>query len=525
MRKRTTAEVEPTTIAALEKRREILHLKLAEAELNAAEKLFEADSIWSRYVAPQGPFVNDSDGSWQMVETDDEESLIQGFANEQQLTRERSRSRLLCLSNGFAINAIENRISYSVGTGIKIKATAKSAGPGPAPESVQKIVQRVQDVIDYTFKINDGFKRQQEAMRRYDRDGEVFRRLFVMPDNSLRVRFVEPAAISETHAKDSRAYFRDFSNPKARMYTWGILTDGNDAETPLAYLTKKEAIPADEIIHSKANVDLSTKRGVPTFFPIGESLTWAYEVVKRASKLTAIQSSIAIIRKLNKTTQAQAGTFLAAQTAGLPSRTSMLTGQDVRQIPVREGSMIDVSENVDLEFPAAKINAANFSVVVQMILRLSASRFTMPEWMFTSDASNANYSSTMVAEGPATKGFQRLQIEMGEPEKEIARRAVELKAGSNGIPEGWEEIIELNIIPPRVEAQNNLEEAQVDQIDMTNQVLSPQTRAQRRGLNYEAEQDNIDEFLKKKNKRLAAQPLIGPQPPAAQPRNPKPTVG
>ena len=36
----------------------------------------------------------------------------------------------------------------------------------------------------------------------------------------------------------------------------------------------------------------------------------------------------------------------------------------------------------------------------------------MPEFMLTSDASNANYSSTMVAEGPAVKMFDRLQHEM-----------------------------------------------------------------------------------------------------------------
>ena len=38
----------------------------------------------------------------------------------------------------------------------------------------------------------------------------------------------------------------------------------------------------------------------------------------------------------------------------------------------------------------------------------------MPEFMFTSDASNANYSSTLVAEGPAVKMFERLQASMIE---------------------------------------------------------------------------------------------------------------
>ena len=41
--------------------------------------------------------------------------------------------------------------------------------------------------------------------------------------------------------------------------------------------------------------------------------------------------------------------------------------------------------------------------VLQAELRAIASRLVMPEFMLTSDASNANYASTMVAEGPAVQ--------------------------------------------------------------------------------------------------------------------------
>ena len=39
--------------------------------------------------------------------------------------------------------------------------------------------------------------------------------------------------------------------------------------------------------------------------------------------------------------------------------------------------------------------------MLQAELRAIAARLVMPEFMLTSDASNANYASTMVAEGPA----------------------------------------------------------------------------------------------------------------------------
>ena len=47
--------------------------------------------------------------------------------------------------------------------------------------------------------------------------------------------------------------------------------------------------------------------------------------------------------------------------------------------------------------------------MLQAELRAIAARLVMPEFMFTSDASNANYASTMVAEGPAVRMFERLQ--------------------------------------------------------------------------------------------------------------------
>ena len=62
----------------------------------------------------------------------------------------------------------------------------------------------------------------------------------------------------------------------------------------------------------------------------------------------------------------------------------------------------------DYEFPAAGIDAGRYVAVLQAELRAVASRLVMPEFMLSSDASNANYSSTMVAEGPAVKMFDRL---------------------------------------------------------------------------------------------------------------------
>lgn len=74
------------------------------------------------------------------------------------------------------------------------------------------------------------------------------------------------------------------------------------------------------------------------------------------------------------------------------------------------GTILDAPAGLEYEFPATGIDAGSFVTILQAELRAIAARLVMPEFMFTSDASNASFSSTMVEEGPAVKMFERLQV-------------------------------------------------------------------------------------------------------------------
>ena len=100
------------------------------------------------------------------------------------------------------------------------------------------------------------------------------------------------------------------------------------------------------------------------------------------------------------------------------------TGQTTNFRRYAPGTILDAMAGTDYEFPAAAIDAASYVAVLQAELRAIAARLVMPEFMFTSDASNANYSSTMVAEGPAVKMFDRLQQDMIEDDLELLCRVV-----------------------------------------------------------------------------------------------------
>jgi capsid protein len=137
---------------------------------------------------------------------------------------------------------------------------------------------------------------------------------------------------------------------------------------------------------------------------------------------------------------------------------------------------------MDYEFPAAGIDAGRYVTVLQAELRAIASRLVMPEFMLSSDASNANYSSTMVAEGPAVKMFDRLQHEMIAEDIELFRRVLSHAAAAGRLPFEALASVEIRGVPPTLAVRDRLKDAQADQILVRNGAMTPATMALRHGL-------------------------------------------
>ena len=80
----------------------------------------------------------------------------------------------------------------------------------------------------------------------------------------------------------------------------------------------------------------------------------------------------------------------------------------------------------------------------------------MPEFMLTSDASNANYASTMVAEGPAVRMFQRLQAEQLADDLEVMWRVVAGAVAMGRLPSEVETTVEINGVAPTLTVRDQL---------------------------------------------------------------------
>jgi capsid protein len=185
------------------------------------------------------------------------------------------------------------------------------------------------------------------------------------------------------------------------------VTAPEDAETPVAYLRidpasgrLAERIDAADMLHTRIGVDSNQPRGVTIFLPILHMLECFNKWVETELLARKLQSSIVLWRKV------QGGPQQAASFAdGLASGTEPDAG-GARREAVRPGTILTTSHGTEVQFLQPNTNFGDAVPLGRVLLLCTAAGAGLPEFMLTSDASNANFASTMVAEGPAVKLFQ-----------------------------------------------------------------------------------------------------------------------
>lgn len=461
------------------------------------------DTLWDDFVDPREAYT-DVDGQWWTPVGGAGAGSSTGASavpiNEQQLRELRNQCRRLAHANEFAINGHENRISYIVGAGHSYRATV-CKGMDAEPT----LALAVQKVLERFLRENHWHERQQEIVRRLDRDGEAFLRFFVDHEGTTRVRFIEPDQVAEPRGEERGASdetripgFTRSSSLAPRSYgdsSFGIQTEPNDVESVIGYWVDGELVDAAEVQHRRANVDFNVKRGLPLYTSVRKNLRRAEKLLRNMSVVAEIQSAIALIRKHRGASRSGIEQFVAAGAEATATSTSGRTRHVSQYGP---GTILDAPAGLEYDFPTAGVDAASFVAILQAELRSIAARLVMPEFMFTSDASNANYASTMIAEGPAVRMFERLQANLIEQDREVMWRVVHNAVDAGALPPAVRDCIEIQITPPSLKVRDALRDAQVDRIAHTHGILSPQSWSQHLGLDYDQEQKNIAEHRDEK---------------------------
>ncbi|MGE3804162.1 MAG: phage portal protein, partial [Gemmataceae bacterium] len=255
--------------------------------------------------------------------------------------------------------------------------------------------------LDDFYDAQQWGEREQECIRRCDRDGEAFLRFFYVGNGQAAVRFIEPEHVRGP-AGQAQASF-------------GIETETDDVEQPLAYHVVERpaqasaattAVPAEEILHLKVNVDSTAKRGLPTLLPVRRNLDRAEKLLRNMSVLAQVQSTFALIRR-HRSQPGPAVDAYRRDQADVRVQTPGKRPRYLQQYP--PGAILDAPESTEYQFPAMGVAAGGLVSILQAELRAIAARLCLPEYMLSADASNANYASTLVAEAPATRNFERLQ--------------------------------------------------------------------------------------------------------------------
>lgn len=461
-----------------------------ESAMDRLSRLVESMELSGSYVDPRGAYLDNNGEAWLPIGglCGAEEQARACFTNEQELAEARCDCRQLARTSAYAINAHENRVSYIVGTGHKYTVTAKKGA-----EVNEEAIAAAQEFLDEWLYEQNWCRRQAEIIRRIDRDGECFLRLFVTKQvkdaedmassKTLTVRFVEPADVSTPQDKTS--------DPSA---TFGVKTDPQDVETVEGYYVSGQFVDAKYIQHRKPRADSNVKRGTPLLWSVRHTLRQIEKIRRNMAIASSIQTSVAGVKQVEGVTKTAAENARAS--AAEYSRYNTATGKTDYYQEQKPGRIITTGANTTYTFPWEHVNYSTYVEVIADSLREVASLLCMPEFMLTSDASNANYSSTMVAEGPAVKRFEREQATTKEYDLEILWRVIKLAIDGGILPKEIEEQIEIQIQAPTLKTRNETEEFARDKglVDMN--VMSRQTLAGKYDLDFEQEQTNIDAWEK-----------------------------
>ncbi len=429
----------------------------------------------------EGPY---SGGFLLQTEGQEQHSSDFAFRNLEELRRIRSRSRYLATYNEFAIGGLSNIINYTIGGyGLQWRVQTKRNSKRKLTDEEKTTVQ---SLVDTFQKANKWPGYEREYVTRAVRDGETFTRFFAPEEDCCpsQVRFMEPGLIQQPAGA-------------TRNNEFGILTVGQDVETVIAYFKRDdeldtiEKVPATEVIHTKMFVDRNSKRGLPGFFPVEKNLNRAEKLLRNMSAMSAIQAAIAMIRKHNNYSKSAVSAFADDQKDFQFDNT--LTGKTEKWQQIGPGEILDAPKGIDYEFPATNSNSKDFVTVLQAELRAVAARFNMPEFMFTQDASNNNFASTLVAEGPAVKSFESWQGFIIGELKSVMHMMLDIEVRRDLLSEEINELVTFQVTAPKIEIRDRLKLAKAYEIEKKNGVLSTQTWTEQLGLNYDAEQANIEE--------------------------------
>ena len=412
------------------------------------------------------------------------------FDNETQLDAIRSRCRVVGQVFPVAITAIDALTDYTVGTGYQFKVQSRDGSVSPDfLRECEKIVHEFVDRVDWSC----GLDRELFAAAR--QDGDQAAAVFDLGHGFADVRLVPPEHITEP--SNVSQVERWLGVPNGGSWSFGIHSDRYDMQQVYGYYVQWSAepgdfdyLPAEQVEFIKHNVRRHVKRGLSDFHAVIAWLVRHEKLMRNTAVGSAIQAAIAWVEQYAEGVQQADAESIALGGANYTYTLDSEGGGQTRYATSFEpGSIIGLSKGLTYESgPLGSQRNPNFMLVAQAVARLIGARWSMPEYLISGDASNANYASTMVAESPWVKATLARQAQFGRVQANILYRVLNIALRGKRLSSFQVRNLNdlrsaVNIIAtaPGVETRDRLKESQRRELLKRNGILSPDTWSEEEG--------------------------------------------
>lgn len=256
------------------------------------------------------------------------------------------------------------------------------------------------------------------------------------------------------------------------------------------------ANPRKTCVFAKRNTPRNVKRGLGDFFPIVGDIGREAKLEVRLAKGATLQASIAWVTEQPANINPSATN--PANIQPLRGHMSVPTQDGTRQLPVSNypaGSIVVTPAGRKfLPGPMGAERNPNFLLIANYMLRRIGVRWNTPEYMISGDASNANYSSTLVAESPFVKAREfDQQFHIGVFQQ-MLWKVLEFYAAAGRFrrlcPDfaTLKRLIKVIVTAPEVATRDPQKMAETLATHQDKGWASPETCATKAGYDYQAEQ-------------------------------------
>ena len=439
------------------------------------QSIASASAFWSRY-------RNATGGNYPF------------YDNESQLYSILARCRVVGDVFPQAVGVLENLVNYTVGTGYKFQVQPVERGQEKwLCEQCQAIIDEFLERTQFCAELD------RELFTAWRTDGDLFCAMYDLGDGFADVRQVPPEYV--TQPSDERQVEDWLGDQRPSDWSYGVRTAFGDTQTVYGYYVQWSQNPgdfdyfeADQMVHAKLNVRRATKRGLSDFHC---PLVWLHrsnKLMRNTAIGAAVQASIAYIEEYADSitkTQAEDVAF------GSSAYTYQDDGDKTRYAQQTEpGQVLGLGPGVKfVSGPTSSEKNGNFLQVAAAVTRLIGCRWSMPEYLISGDASNANYASTMVAESPWVKATEARQAKYGNLQSRILWRVLDTAIKARRLRSMHVSSLEelrryVKIVPTAPQAAVRDRGVETTRYATMNEkgILSDQTWCEREGFDWEEEQ-------------------------------------